>query len=591
MEERKESRRQQQVPAQRRLPLQSLTLSDRARRWAAALVPPAAYVLLTIIAAWPVVTQLDGVIIGNDTDVYINLWADSWTLWALQDPQRAFWTTDLLFYPQGADLHYHSFSHLTTAVSLALRPFLGALPAYNVTILGHLVLAALAMYHFARYLTGSAGAAFLAGLIFAFNWHNQWQTCHPVLVSIWPLPWAALFLLQAVERLSYRRALVAAFFVLLASLNSTLILILAALWLGFILVLALATGRLTRAALPVLIVFGLAGATLAALPLLPLLREALLADNTTFVIGDSYSLPTDALAVIQPHWLGTLGRSLHFGVGGMLLLGAALFTLRRSWPWFLLLILTYLFAIGPQPMVGGETVDVTLPWSYAVRPLLRHTYRLNVILSGALAVLAAYGWLALAAGVARLPRLPADARRSLQWALALLLGVLIVAEYTHPPFPRRTPQVSAFYTEFLDDVPDDVALAILPTGRQEDKAYMYYQTLHGHPITGGVISRPTDDVFTLIRSNSLLRAGALNWSPVPLPPDAGPALRQLADVGVGYVVLDKANFAQSGLDLAQWRETMPGAPVYEDELVVVFSTGSFPVVEPAGAIAEFQSLR
>ena len=542
----------------------------------AALVPLPAYVLLTIIAAWPVVTQLDSVIIGNDTDIYINLWADSWTLWALQDPQRAFWTTDLLFYPQGADLHYHSFSHLTTAVSLALRPLLGALPAYNVTILGHVVLAALAMYHFGRYLTGSAVGGFLAGLIFAFNWHNQWQTCHPVLVSIWPLPWAALFLLQAIERHSYRRALVAAFFVLLASLNSTLILILAALWLGFILLLALVTGRLTRAALPVLIVFGLAGAALAALPLLPLLREALLGGNTTFVIGDFYSLPTDALAVIQPHWVGTLGRSLHFGVGGLLLLGAALLHLRRSWPWFLLLVLTYLFAIGPQPMVGGETVDVTLPWSYAVRPLLRHTYRLNVILSGALAVLAAYGWVALAARASRVPR--PGSRRYLQGALALLLGALIFAEYTHPPFPRRAPQVSAFYTEFLDDVPDDVALAILPTGRQEDKAYMYYQTLHGHPMTGGVISRPTEDVFNLIRSNPLLRAGAVNWSPVPLPPDAAPALRELANAGVGYVVLDKPNFAQSALDLAQWRETMSGAPVYEDELVVVFSTGSFPVV-------------
>ena len=162
-------------------------------------------------------------------------------------------------------------------------------------------------------------------------------------------------------------------------------------------------------------------------------------------------------------------------------------------------------------------------------------------------------------------------RRS-RWLLALLLTALIYAEYTMPPFPYTTPVVSSFYTEYLNSVPDHVALANLPTGRQEDKLYMYYQTLHGHPITGGVISRPHEELFAFIRSNPLLRAGAVNWEPEPLPADVTAALDDLARQGVGFVVLDKQLFERHELPLTTWRSAMPYAPIYEDDLVIAFPT-------------------
>ncbi len=534
------------------------------RRWLEHLLPLLFYSLLTVITAWPVVTQLDTVIIGSDQDALINPWADMWTLQALRDPQRTLWHTDYLFLPHGADLHYHSFSHLTTAVSLALRPIFGNLPAYNLTILLHLILAALAMFHFARYLTGSTLAGILSGLVFAFNSHNIWQTSHPVLVSIWPLPWAALFLLQAFEHSGHRRALIAAVFVFFAALNSTLMLILTSLWLAFIIFYALITSRLKCANLSVLALFAAATIALVALPLLPLMGEAFLRNNSSFLIEEGISLPTDMLGPIRPYWLGLLGRSLHFGIVPLALLAAASLRVRTTWPWFLLLLLTYLFAIGPRPLVGGTEVNVTLPWSHLIPPLLRHTHRLNVLISAALAVMVAYGWVVIAGRLV--------ARRGRLWLLALLLGGLIFAEYTYPSFPHQAPAVSDFYTEFLDTVPDDVALAVLPTGRQEDKLYMYFQALHGHKMTGGVVSRPSAGVFDFIRNNPLLRAGAINWEPVPLPDDVSAAFQELAGAGVGYLVLDKPHFAQNRLDLRAWRETIAVPPIYEDELVVVFAT-------------------
>lgn len=528
------------------------------------LAPFLFFAILTAIAAWPVVSQPGSVLIGSDTDTFINPWADMWTLKALQDPERSLWFTDYLFYPQGTDLHFHSFSHLTTAASLALRPLLGVLPAYNVATLLHIVLAGVAMYHLARYLTASQVAALLAGMVFAFNSYNLWQSSHPVLVGIWPLPWAALFLLQGLERHDSRRALLAALFVLLAALVSTLMLILTSLWLGFVLFCALVRGHLTRDSLRVLSLFAVAAGALALLPLLPLLREAIVTGNLGTVPG-GVNLPAGVLSPFRSLWSDPQTRDLHFGVVPLVLLLAGLFDLRNAWPWYLFLIVSYLFAIGPQPMVGGTWLEITLPWSTLVQPVLRHTHRLNLLMSGALAVLVAIGWRALSE---RIGDKSWQAR-----LLALIAGGLIFAEYTHPPFPRLVPQVSAFYTEFLDDVPNDVALAILPAGRQQDKFYMYYQTLHGHKMTGGVVSRPDPDTFNFLRGNPLLRAGSLYWEPSSLPGDVSPALQQLSAAGVGFLVLDKYLFARSShLELELWQNRIPLAPIYEDELVVVFPT-------------------
>ncbi len=80
------------------------------------------FLLLTIIASWNVVTNLNGVIVGDDNDVYINPWVDWWTYKAITDPDISLWQSDMMYYPIGADLTFHSFSHLNTAVSFHSTP-------------------------------------------------------------------------------------------------------------------------------------------------------------------------------------------------------------------------------------------------------------------------------------------------------------------------------------------------------------------------------------------------------------------------------------------------------------------------------------
>ncbi|MFW5942923.1 MAG: hypothetical protein ACOCXI_14070 [Chloroflexota bacterium] len=526
--------------------------------WVAAI-----FLLLTTIAAWPILADLDGVLVGQDSDVFINPWADWWSAKALADPDLGLWHSDYLFYPNGADLHYHSFSHFNTAVSLLLQPLLGQLPAYNLAILLNYVLAGLAMFQFVRYLTDSSPAALLAALVFAFNSHNLYQSAHPVLLGVWPLPWAGLFLLRAVREKSYTWALTAALFVFLSAAVSMLMVLLMAWWLAFLLVYLLWRRELSLQSTRTILTFVLAS-VISCLPLVfPLLQEVVTNRDASFIIDRSQSiLSLDVAGVLIPHWGVWYKRGIYFGIVPIFLLLVAVRRARTKGqqvlPWITLLFFTYLFAIGPDPTLAGSPLGISLPWTHLIVPLLRNPYRLNIILSLALSVLVALGWLEVSR---TLPQ-----GRAARYGATAFLGLLLLLEYLAPGMPYTPVRISSFYTDNLDTVPDDVALAIVPTGRDEGKHYLFDQTFHGHKITSGVISRPSADAFAFVEDNALLRAGASDLEPAPIPTDLGPSLRELARHNVGYLIIDK----RFDLDVEAWRAALESPVVYEDDLLLVY---------------------
>lgn len=522
------------------------------------------FLLFTVIVSWQVLVDVNTVLIGDDPDVYINPWADWWTLEALNDPDTGLWQTEYLFYPLGANLTYHSFSHLNTLVSLALRPLVGVTAGYNLAILLNYVLNGLAMFQLARYLTRSVIAAVLAGFVFAFNSHDQYQSAHPVLISIWCFPWLTLYFMRAVRENRIKWAVVAAVFVFLGAFSSTVLLIMMGLWLAMLVTYLFFSADWPRPSWRILLTFGLASLLLV-LPLLyPLLAEAFANHNSTFLTDPAGSIRMDMISIVMPHWYLWLIRGLYFGVVPCcLLVIACAWRWQKASLWFLLLVTAYLFAIGPEPRFYGHPIDVVLPWTLLVAPVLRNMYRMNILLSLGLAMLVAFGWTVLAAQIKDI---------KLRQLVAILVLFAIYMDYMAAPFPHTDLKVSSFYTSFLDRVPNDVVLAILPTGRQEDKRYLYYQTLHEHPITGGVISRSSPETFAFIYGNPLLRAGVVNLRSAEIPKDTQTHLQALAAAGVGYLVFDKAFLEAEKLE--EWREALALTPIFEDELVLVYSTSA-----------------
>jgi hypothetical protein len=521
------------------------------------------FVLLTIVAAWNIVTDLDGVIVGRDNDVYINQWADWWTYKAITDPATSLWRSDEMYYPIGADLIYHSFSHLNTAVSLGLRPFIGTLPAYNIAILLNYVLAGLSMFHLGRYLTDSSVAGILAGIVFAFNSHNMYQSSHPVLVSVWCFPWMTLFFMRAVRENSIKLALLAAVFVFLGAATSTILVILMAFWMGILVLYMFFAKQLPRPSWKILLAFGMASGLLVLPTVWALLVDAVAGGNGNFITSPEESIRTDMISPIVPHWYKWLERGMYLGIMPLFLVMLAAGRRRKQAVlWFLLACVAYLFAIGPEPHFANFRLGVVLPWTLPIAPVLRNMYRMMILMSLGVAMITAYGWLGLRQSLLSLTN-----RR--QGAIACMVGLAIFVDYTVGPFPSTPATVSTFYTDYLDHVPRDVALAIVPTGRQADKRYLYYQTLHEHPMTGGHISRAGEDVYAFINSNPLLRFGAVDMEPVPVPGDPVAALQQLAEANVGYFIIDKTLTE----DLDVWRVNLPLAPVFEDDFLLVYSTG------------------
>lgn len=517
------------------------------------------FFLLTVVISWPVLIRLNEVLIGDDNDVMINPWADWWTQKAWQDPDISLYETDYMFYPHGANLVYHSFSHLNTLVSLGLQPVVGILPAYNLTMLLNVFLAGVAMCHLARYLTGSTTAGIIAGVIFAFNSYEVYQTSHPVLVTIWPLPWATLAFWRATRENSPKWAMVAGMFVFLAAAASTLILILATIWFAILVGSFYLERTGPRPTLKILFAFALTTAILV-LPLLwPLLQDAFSQNNTSFIINPTRPLVADIFAPFLPHWLYWFPQNIYLGIVPLYLVLLAVGSRKKEIRvWLFLAVVAYLFSIGPRPQILGFDIDITLPWAIPITRVLREPHRWNILFTLGIAMLGAYGWVAMKAQLSN-PKT--------QRIAAALIALIIFVEYAVASFPITTLHVSRFYSEILPQEPADVVITILPTGRQQDKQYMYYQTIHSHKMTGGVISRASEDTFAFIVNNPLLRAGAVDYDPKPLPDDVRPHLQTLADNGVTYLILDKTL-----MDVEPWRAAIPLSPVYEDHLLLVYPT-------------------
>ncbi len=498
--------------------------------------------------------------------MFINPWADWWTAKAITNADLSLWHTDYIFYPTGANLVYHSFSHLNTLVSLGLRPFVGPLPAYNLSLILNLVLIGFSVFQLVHYLTKSAVAGVLAGIVLAFNFQIQYQTSHPVTFSIWCLPWMTLYLIRAARENQVRWAVAAAVFVFLGAATGIHILLLSLMWLALLLIYMVVATEFPRPSWKIVTAFGLTSAILILPLLFPLLREAFFNQNSSFVVEAGNAIVTDIASVVVPHWVNGNIRTMYLGIMPAILFLFAFFVMgRRVTLWLILFLGAYLIAIGPNPTFRGQELDMVLHWSEPVASLMRQTYRMMLLFAFGWAMLTAYGWL----GLEKVFRL----RGKIRVASAVLVGLFIFIDFTQTPFPRQSAEVSGFYTEYLEAVPDDVGLAILPIGRQQDKRYMYYQTIHQHPMTGGVVSRPEEGTFRFMRSIPLLRFGSIDLEPVEITAEEVEAsFEQLAAVNVGFLVLDKERLAEVGEDIGRWQELIGWEPVYEDELVVVYKT-------------------
>jgi hypothetical protein len=542
------------------------------------------YALLTIAMTWPVTPRITTHIPGQGGD----LWVHWWNLWWLKDSllegHTPFYTT-CIFHPQGVPLVYHNFAWAHFLAWLPLQALVGAIPAFDVIVLLMFALSGYTMFLLAREVTGSGWAGFVAGAIYAFWPYTQTHFDHPNFRAIPWFPLALLYLRRLLREGRRRDVVGLSLAIALVGLTRWQLLTVAAILLGWTLLTHWLTEpdvRRWRRLLQVVLA-GVVGLALL-LPLLsPILSDLLRGSPPAEVMIDERTWgQTDLLAYVLPSryhplwgdamwsWYENLiVNKVYVAFVGCVTLGLALLGLLRARRgkllWGVLALIFLFLALGPVLRVDGRLFEwVPMPYRLVgdlifVRAM-RKPDRFNIALGLPLAMLAAWGIEALRR---RLPSRLAD-------GATLLLAGLILFEYWIAPFPTVRPDAPAWYDRLRDE-PGRFAILDLPLDPVVyDKAYMGYQVVHGKPLVGGKISRPTPEVLSFITDHPFLRGLYEENEMDPALTDVSRQLGFLAENDVRYLVLHEENLSPE--KLARWRDWLTVEPAYESGALLVYRT-------------------
>jgi hypothetical protein len=502
--------------------------STAPRNWLAIAGVTCFFVLLTAAMTWPQIAYLSSHS-REHQDVYFNMWRLAWVAHALRSQPSAFFEGNI-FHPERRTLTY---SDAMVVEGLVGAPLLWAgLPpvlVHNLLLLGAIVASAVGMFVLVRALTGSAAGGLMAGIVFAFVPYRFEHYMHMELQWTMWMPWAFWALHRTLTTGAARDGLLTGLFVSLQMLSSIYYGIFLSTLLGVSAVLLLIARPWTllwpsvKALLPGAVLAGvLCGAY--AIPYLQTKDQTGARSEAELV---TFSARPSSYLVATPDnimWGGAFasrGRAERRLFPGVLVLILALVGLLLRPPskvavvYLLAMVLAFDMSLG----LSGHTLR-TLHEHVPLFHGLRAMARLGIFVVFFLAVLGAFGYVALAG------LLPRRGRP----VLAVVICAGLIAEYrVRPldlvPYPNTPPPLYAWLSAQPRGV---VAEFPMPTTGLPgaDPAYSYLSTFHWQPLLNGYsgfypwtyLSRLEDVAgFPDERSMRRLRGDGVRYLVVHLP--------------------------------------------------------------------------
>lgn len=174
-------------------------MSGRGTRaaWRELLTAALGYLAITLVMTWPVVARVATDAVPDVGDPLLNAWILGWNgrhllAWIGGDlgAFRGYWDANI-FHPEPLTLTYSEHLFAQGLQGLPIYAATGnLLLAHNLLFLSTFVLSALGVYLLVRDLTGSRGAAFLAGLLYGFAPYRINQFPHLQILSSQWMPFA-----------------------------------------------------------------------------------------------------------------------------------------------------------------------------------------------------------------------------------------------------------------------------------------------------------------------------------------------------------------------------------------------------------------
>jgi hypothetical protein len=595
------------------------------------------YLLLTLGMTWPLVTQFTTAIPGDSFDGWQNYWNLWWLKVALVERVQSPYTTDLLYYPTGVTLYFHTLNPFNGLITLPVQLTAGLFAAYNSVVLVSWVLAGYGTWLLARWCIGRTLssvnergaladlAAFVAGAIFTFApVHMAHLLGHMQVMALQWLPFYALALLQGIARAQagqrwLRQGVLAGLFLTFAGLCDWYFVLYLFLFTGVVIGWAWLGNVLRRqwgwrvwmgAVGPAVVAGGLFALLLAPV-LVPMVYEA---THYSFMVrpaSDLYIFSATVMDFLLPNRLHTLfrpesfaawgneiapvsERTLAVGYGALALAVVALVAMRRRAAlWAVAALIFMLLALGPRmhaltimaadiPANAATLQGTVQGWSLytLVNNLVpfmrisRSVSRFAIMVQLSAAVLAGMG---LAWWLRRVEQ---GARTRMALVVGVGALVVVLAESWVAPYPMSPPDTPSYYATLAQETGHG-ALLNLPMN-YDRPGYLLYQTVHHRPLTVAYISR--EDPRTLTERVPLLQ----HWRHLgPDILDVDPVrvgMTVLGDLGVETVVLDR--YKMPGGEERDYTEAVANAlfagvtPSFADERITVYAVTPPPVAQP-----------
>ena len=507
------------------------------------LIIPALYIGITAILLWPLVLHIRSTVPDSLGDPLLNAWTLRWVQHALVTQPGHLYDGNM-FAP---NLRSLAFSELLLPQAIMAWPVWlvshDALFASNLALLVTYPLCGIAMYALCRGLGAVRGAAFIAGLAYAFAPFRMDNTAHLQVLSMQWMPLAILAVIRFMQRPTRWRFAAVTATVTLAALSSVYYTVMFGTGLiVFLIVEAIRQRRLfvSRRAVGLLAALAIGAIIVGALdvPYLTMRREQGIVRTLNEAYDDaahkaSYLTVTPG-SLVWNRVLPTSGpehSALFPGVALLLFAAAGLRAVRRPWMGGLAALGVTSFVLSFGPTWGDKTSGAPLPYRFLYQHIvgyqgIRGPDRFAAVVLLALCPLAALGatwlWHAAIWRDTRLLRLAP--------LVVGLCGLLVVADDAtrlHPVVPiDRTATTLAPY-RWLATQTDTGTVAEFPVASNEQQT-AFYSTYHWHDVLWGHSG-------FIPAATYQLRGRFIGRGDFPDPNN----LDALADMGVGTLLIHR----------------------------------------------------
>jgi len=461
---------------------------------------------------------------GYHSDTWMKFW-DAWYGWRVLAGEADIRHTDLIFFPQGLSLRFHSFSFTHMMLFGGLQRFLPASNAYNVVYLFNIAAVCLSAYLYLRYLFREKRIALLGTVIVGMSPFVIGHPQNPDLGFIATIPLSLYFLHRGLQEGRVRFIAGSAVLTGLTAYIGLYVFVCLCLAVFMVLLFfSIAKWRAAKFWISAALFAAIIGVALAPRAYSTLRNRQEFAESMEKwrgknIGGDLYEYFINARhPVLEPVFRKLfqldnsspiLYNTSYLGYTTLILtaLGLARRRYRRKMiPWLLLLCPFLLLRLGSVLTINGEQfpeillpkriLDEIAPGVFQAFHTVDH-FQMGVLFP--LAVLACYGAMAV------MHRLQGRRRAVIVFCIAM-----VAFEYYQPVEERVIPDEQLAYLKVLKAEPEPVRIINAPFGRGNSKYYLFYQAQNGFPQVEGLVSRTPAYAYDYIRANAILNQWHLN---------------------------------------------------------------------------------